>query len=94
MKNGEKYYCIKDRYQDYECMSSKLINKSGKFYEIKMFNPSFDPNTIWLDNEKHEGGYFYVLKHIKHSHYIFSDYFISLKESRMLRLDKINENIL
>jgi len=91
MKSGEKYYCIKDRFHDFDDSSSQIINKRGKLYEIKMFNSNIDSNTVWLDNEQHKGGIFYLLKEdINGHHYIFDDYFITLKESRVLKLNKIN----
>lgn len=89
MKVGDKCYCIRTRFHDFEDSSSKIINNCGNFYEIKVYNPDFDANTIWLDNETHESGYFYVLRDGKRAHYIFSDYFISLSESRKIKLNRL-----
>ena len=96
MKVGEVYYCIKDRYD-----GDTIVNKSGKFYVIKMYDFNFDRNTIWLDNDSRTSIYFYSIRdnfsmrdmygNIKKQRlcYIFSDYFISIRESRKLKLGKL-----
>lgn len=47
--------------------------------------------TIWMENEnKVLGGYFYLLSN-DGSHYVFSEYFINLREVRMLKLKRLKE---
>ena len=91
MKVDDRYYCIKDRYD-----GNSLVNKSGMIYEVRMYDFNFDKNTIWMSNESHMSIYFYrsmrdIYGNIKEQRfgYIFSDYFISLRELRKLKLKRL-----
>jgi hypothetical protein len=89
MKKGDIVYCIKDVYHD-----GKKIHTSGKYYPL---NSSFTT----YDN----GQYVYISSYVitqlgffvdGDKNYFsnwnnFSDYFITEKQVRLLKLKKINE---
>ena len=97
MKNisvGDKFYCIKDRTKSSstDCpRTDKIINKSGKFYEVMNYSKSGDGNTIWMNNEENESYYYYLIRETDGHHYIFDEYFVDLPTMRKLKLKKINE---
>ena len=97
MKEGEVYYCIKDRYD-----GDTIVNVAGEFYKVRMYDFNFDNNTVWMDNECHMSLYFYSIEEKRRSRrdiygnikehrfgFIFSDYFISIRESRRIKLDRL-----
>jgi hypothetical protein len=84
MKKGDILICIKERYD-----SDFKINHT---YKIDIVNMEY---CAVIDRPNHSIGFAY--KQIdddvhNNTHFIFEDYFISLKDHRKLKLKKINEN--
>ena len=86
IRNGEKFFCIKDRYY-----YRKIINKSGKVYSVIKHDNS-NSNVIIMDNESRDIDFYFLFNEIDTTeHYIFNDYFINLQEYRRIKLGEINE---
>lgn len=84
VKIGDKYYCIKDRYHYYN-----NINKAGKIYKVIRLNLEHDwvcLSTELVENSNNE--FFYSLID-DYECYYFYEYFISIKEYRKLKLQKL-----
>jgi hypothetical protein len=84
MKVGDIYYCIKDRFNN----DNKIINKSGNKYEILFIREKY--NRISITNESKFNNYFYCIIDDNKS-WIFSEFFVSLKHYRKLKLEKIKK---
>ena len=83
LKVGDKYYCIKNRdlYNN--------VHKSDHVYKITRINLDYD--YIGLNTElniEFDDGYFYSLIP-DNEFYYFYDYFITLKEYRKQKLNKL-----
>jgi len=92
MKIGDKVYCIKDR-PIHRLSTYKNVNKSGKTYEIipnKLLYTKDDKNIITTSNDINDNTYHYSIVDNGH-HYYFYDYFMTQKEFRKLKLEKLNE---
>lgn len=81
MKVGDKYICIQSRDD---------LNLEGNIYTI--LNIDAD---IAISVEKsiyHISAHYSYLEIDSINYYIFDDHFISVKEQRKLKLEKLNEN--
>lgn len=83
MKKGDKILCTKN----YNIENNTVLYKKNNIYTITdiIEDSNGINNRYIIDN--------YLSFYIKHqiSDWCFDDYFISLKEERKLKLDKINE---
>jgi len=72
---GERYYCIKNRWYDFDDISSNIINRCGCFYEVISIDTR-NNNAVWMSNECGTHDYYYVIQNYRNN-YLFKDYFIT-----------------
>ena len=84
MKEGDVIICIKKR----DAITTTLITK-GKKYHIRDID-DYNVTTSCDKNIYHISCHF-ILKGDPMNSYIFSEYFITMKEHRLNKLRKINE---
>jgi hypothetical protein len=102
MKEEEKYYCKKDYYNKNCCK----IFYNGRYYNVYDENNTSgfkETETVWVVYNSHGGfdstGLRFWIEPDEKINYDaefimdkFSDYFISLKELRMLKLEKLKKS--
>lgn len=93
MKVGDKYICIKERYT----FDKQIVNIPGNEYKILEIIKDINSLNIGVSCE-------YNIYHIvqwyrvcvdeedKDNYWTFDEHFISLKEERKLKIEKINES--
>jgi hypothetical protein len=89
MKTGDKVYCIKDRIDsDDHGVIYNIFTLKNKFYTILSHNNKL----IYTTTENQFGPEYYIwCANVEHN-YSFSNYFITEKESRKQKLQKLNEH--
>lgn len=81
MKKGDIIICIKERPDaDFKIYRSYVFDFAHEQYYAVYINNSSVAFALKSDDEK-----------FNNEHYIFEDHFISLKEQRKLKLDKIEK---
>ena len=80
MKKGDKVYCIK------EFGDIFFVDKEYKICNIV-------GDVIYVSFTYQHQCYFYLPSSFRSMDRIFSDHFITVKEYRMLKLDKIRQNV-
>ena len=88
MKIGDNMLCITTRYNS---NTFNLVHRAGKMYKIT----NLYSGTIILENEDDlTYRYWYDLNRAmdttNRSGYLFEDYFMTIRESRKLKLEKLN----
>lgn len=82
MKIGDNVYCKKNRYSS----AYNLVNKSGKTYKII----DFYNDQVYISNELNSENYFYyTLNEEDTSHYVYKNFFNTIKDYRKQKLLKI-----
>jgi len=87
MKAGDKVFCIKDK-----IIQNNIYVLKNNFYIVLRCNSTL----IYTTTENQYGAEYYIW-YVESDEYknnddrIFSDYFITEKESRKLKLQKLNE---
>ena len=98
MKDGEIYYCIKDRFDKRD-----VVNYSGRYYAVELFVDRkgdvidnlliHNIDTVWMENEL-DGSYYYVFQGPQPlGIYMFSDHFISKQDLRKYKLENIEYEV-
>lgn len=86
MKVGDKVYCIKSR---------DNLNLENRIYTILKIDHNINEIIISIEKNK-----YYICSHYMYhaitdfdysEHYVFDEFFITLKEQRKLKLEKLNE---
>lgn len=85
MKIGDRYYCIKDRYDS----ENKLVHATGKSYKILEIGTNMV--TLEVENVQPDNHFFYVFISVDNFYYCFWDYFITTQEARKFKLKNLNE---
>jgi len=87
MKVGDKVYCIKDNISDAGEEYEHVYHLNGNVYTILRCNSKL----IYTTTENQYGDEYYSWYVESNEYKIFSNYFITEKEQRKLKLEKLNE---